>query len=257
MGTLSDILVPSGVIAKSGDTMTGTLNLPSNGLIVGTTQLVVSGGSLGVGISPSGAKLVVDGNTVLRANNTEGGELAFNNPDNATVGLTVDVGAADTGRIFQTRNNSVLQIGQLVGTGGSISLFTAVTERQRIDSSGNVLVMNNGLSGYGGGSGGSVTQLTSKATGVTLDRSSGKVTMHNAALAANTTVSFVLTNNKLGDDDVLLLTPCTAPTLGNNYRLEVVHSGAGAARIRLTNISAGSLSEAVAFNFVIIKGSIV
>ena len=35
-------------VAKTGDTMTGTLNLPSNGLAVGTSQLVVSGGNVGV-----------------------------------------------------------------------------------------------------------------------------------------------------------------------------------------------------------------
>jgi hypothetical protein len=38
-----------GAVAKAGDTMTGTLNLPSNGLVVGTTQLVASGGNVGVG----------------------------------------------------------------------------------------------------------------------------------------------------------------------------------------------------------------
>lgn len=255
MGTLSDILTPSGVVSKAGDTLTGTLNLPSNGLTVGTDQLIVSGGNVGVGITPSGAKLLVDGNILSRASGAEGGEIGFSNPDNASTGLIIDVATADIGRIFQVRNNSILQIGQLVGTGGTVRIATAGTERLLVDASGNALVINNGGLGYGGGSGGSVTQLTSKATGVTLNTRSGKVTMHNAALAANTIVSFVLTNSQIGDDDVLLLTPCTAPTLGNNYRLEVVHSGAGAARIRLTNISAGSLSESVAFNFAVIKGS--
>jgi len=37
------------VVRKSGDTMTGTLNLPSNGLTVGTNQLVVSGSNVGIG----------------------------------------------------------------------------------------------------------------------------------------------------------------------------------------------------------------
>jgi hypothetical protein len=36
-------------VAKSGDTMTGTLNLPANGLAVGTNQLVASGGKVGIG----------------------------------------------------------------------------------------------------------------------------------------------------------------------------------------------------------------
>jgi hypothetical protein len=44
----------SGKVSKSGDTMTGALNLPSNGLAVGTNQLVVSGGNVGIGTASPG-----------------------------------------------------------------------------------------------------------------------------------------------------------------------------------------------------------
>ncbi len=48
--TISDISSAiTARVAKTGDTMTGTLNLPTNGLIVGTNQLVVSGGNVGIG----------------------------------------------------------------------------------------------------------------------------------------------------------------------------------------------------------------
>jgi hypothetical protein len=36
-------------VAKAGDAMTGTLNLPANGLIAGGSQLVLSGGNVGIG----------------------------------------------------------------------------------------------------------------------------------------------------------------------------------------------------------------
>lgn len=36
-------------VLKAGDTMSGTLNLPVNGLVVDTTQLVASGGNIGIG----------------------------------------------------------------------------------------------------------------------------------------------------------------------------------------------------------------
>ncbi|MBU4257706.1 carbohydrate binding domain-containing protein, partial [Patescibacteria group bacterium] len=48
----------------SGDTMTGTLNLPANGLVAGTNQLVLSGGNVGIGTTAPLAKLDVRGDMV-------------------------------------------------------------------------------------------------------------------------------------------------------------------------------------------------
>jgi hypothetical protein len=50
-------------VAKAGDTMTGTLNLPANGLTVGGGQLVASGGNVGIGTSSPAGKLHVYGNS--------------------------------------------------------------------------------------------------------------------------------------------------------------------------------------------------
>jgi hypothetical protein len=47
----------STVVSKVGDTMSGPLNLPSNGLVVGTNQLVVSNGNLGIGTSTPNRRL--------------------------------------------------------------------------------------------------------------------------------------------------------------------------------------------------------
>jgi hypothetical protein len=48
-------------VNRTGDTMTGALNLPSNGLTVGTSQLVVSGGNIGVGTATPARSLDVNG----------------------------------------------------------------------------------------------------------------------------------------------------------------------------------------------------
>lgn len=99
-----------------------------------------SSGRVGIGVVPSDAALEVAG--IIRSRNvgSEGGELQLLNPDNGSVGLFVDVASADTARIFQLRNNSTIQIGQLTGTGGRISLFTSASQRLSIDSSGNVSI---------------------------------------------------------------------------------------------------------------------
>ena len=96
---------------------------------------LTSAGRLGIGLTNPAVPLDVNGSITTRASGTEGGHIDFSNPDNASTGLTVDVSsAADTGRIFQVRDNSRMQIGQLVGTGGTISLYTGGSERMSIVS---------------------------------------------------------------------------------------------------------------------------
>lgn len=104
--------------------------------------------------------------------------------------------------------------------------------------------------GYGTGAGGAVAQATSKSTAVTLNKASGRITMHAAALAAGASVVFTLNNNKITAND-LLLVGCSATS---NYDARCLSTNAGTAVIRVTNISAGSLSEAVALNFALIEG---
>lgn len=98
---------------------------------------------------------------------------------------------------------------------------------------------------------GSVTQATSKSTGVTLNKSAGQITMNNAALAAATNVSFTLTNSYISANDTVILTISSGATAGA-YNAFISGLAAGSATIILRNISAGSLSEAVVLNFAII-----
>lgn len=54
-------------VAKSGDTMTGALNLPPNGLAAGSSQLVLSGGNVGIGTTDPATKLEVQGGPIKAA----------------------------------------------------------------------------------------------------------------------------------------------------------------------------------------------
>jgi hypothetical protein len=106
--------------------------------------------------------------------------------------------------------------------------------------------------GYAADAQGTVTQATSKSTGVTLNKSAGQITMNNAALGATTNVAFVLTNSVISAKDVVIVNVAGGTASNETYNCWVSGHSAGSATIVLRNISAGSLSEAVVINFAII-----
>ncbi len=130
------------------------------------------------------------------------------------------------------------------------------TERLRISSNGLASFTNTAGFGYGfagNGDGGTVTQITNKATGVTLNTVNGQITLNSAALAAGTTVTFTLTNSKIAASDHILLHHQSAGTAGA-YTLNA-QCAAGSATINVRNVTAGSLSEAIVISFAVIKGT--
>ena len=102
--------------------------------------------------------------------------------------------------------------------------------------------------------GGTIGQLTSKSTGVTLDKRCGQITMNNASLAASTTVTFTMTNNKIAATDLLVLNHVSGGTPGA-YTLNAQAAG-GTVNINVRNVTAGALAEAIVIGFVVIKAAI-
>jgi hypothetical protein len=108
--------------------------------------------------------------------------------------------------------------------------------------------------GYNATAQGTVTQATSKATGVTLNKSAGQITMNNASLAAGTTVLFTLTNSTLSAKDVLIVNVGSGGTSGA-YWPYVANVGAGSAIIGVYNNTASPLAEAIVINYAVIHGA--
>jgi hypothetical protein len=120
-----------------------------------------------------------------------------------------------------------------------------------LSTTGSQLITGTGKQGYNTGSGGTVTQLTNKATGVTLDKTNGSITMDAANLGADTTVSFTLTNSTIEAGDILVMNHISGGTAGS-YLLNA-QSAAGSASINVRNITAGALAEAIVIRFAVIK----
>jgi len=106
--------------------------------------------------------------------------------------------------------------------------------------------------GYSAAAQSTVTQLTDKSTGVTINASAGQITMSNAQLNATTNVAFTMTNSKLSAKDLVIINVAGGVASNVTYNCWVSGHAAGSCAFILRNISAGNLSEAVVLNFAII-----
>ena len=150
----------------------------------------------------------------------------------------------------------IVETNGLAVTDNAIARFDGTTGKLQdsgviVYDDGNLLLTSGtGALGYGAGAGGTVTQLTSKSTAVTLNKPSGRIEMHNAALATGAEVSFSLNNNLLEVGETLVLT-----TTGyTGYLLECRYIIGGSANIFVTNKHTFSQSQAVTIQFNVIKG---
>jgi hypothetical protein len=203
------------------------LGTPASGTLTNCTGLPVATGVSGLGTSVATF-------------------LATPSSANLRTALTDETGTGSA--VFATTPTLVTPvIGAATGTSLALTSFLATPGS----------IINNGGSGkvgYAAGAGGTVTQATSKSTGVTLNKQSGKITMDAAALAASTTVSFVLTNTIIEANDVLILNHVSAGTAGAyTLNAQVI---AGSASINVRNVTLGSLSEAIDIQFVVINAAV-
>ncbi len=94
---------------------------------------------------------------------------------------------------------------------------------------------------------GTVTQLTSKTTAVTLNKRSGIITTNSAALAAGASASFTFNNSRYKAGDAVIVT-----TRNNaNYSVRAGGSADGVITVTVKNETAGSLGDPVFIDFVL------
>jgi hypothetical protein len=97
-------------------------------------------------------------------------------------------------------------------------------------------VVAKGKVGYGTGSGGTVTQLTSRTTGVTLNQLSGQITLFSAQIAGHEADEFVLTNSFIDATDVVVVNMSSSAAVDKKfYTLTVTDVSAGSCTISVGN----------------------
>lgn len=267
-------------IVASRSAAVGSGSLTNTGGALTSNALVLGAGSVD---TKAVAGLTTDGVSKINvgvAGGTTGG-INFANATSGLITLRAVTGALGTRNIFlpaiddtlvgldatQTLTNktfgtatsvtdttdaTTISTGSLIAAGGlgiAKKLFAGdnISGAKSIISTGSTF----GL-GYATGAGGTVTQATSKATAVTLNKVCGEITLNAASLAADTTVSFVLTNSAIAATDMLLLNHVTTGTFGG-YTLNAHGAAAGSVTIDVHNVTAGALAEALVIRFVVFK----
>jgi len=175
--------------------------------------------------------------------------LEILNAGNATLRITAGNTSNSVIQLGDTDDGNVGEITYSHST-NSMAFDTNDVERMRIDSSGNVLVTNAAGLGYGTGSGGTVTQATSRTTGVTLSKPTGAITMFSAAGSA-TAATFTVTNTLVAATDTIILNQKSGTNL---YVFLVTAVAAGSFNITFYT-TGGTATDAPVINFAIIKGA--
>lgn len=239
----------------TGELQNSGVIIDDSGNITASNSGSTYGGSEAFSIKYSEGQKV---NVLSSARSTSAWSIGFGvKPSSTTPGefiSTVDNAAWTRGALLIENTLKFLSApAQNTAVGSTVNL----TEVFRTTPSGDLLLTSGtGVLGYGTGSGGTVTQLTSKSTAVTLNKPCGRITMHNAALAAGVTVCFVLFNNLMGSSDTLTL---SIPNLIDNdiFNYKVTNNlYNGGAAIFVTNVSGSTLSEAISINFNVHKGAL-
>jgi hypothetical protein len=181
--------------------------------------------------------------------------------NNAAARVSVATGLANVYELMEVNNatgtpNAVLSVG--LGVTGGLSINTgagniALNAAANVTVSGPLLATTSIASigyGTGTGAGSTVTQLTSRTTGVTLNLPTGGITLFSAA-GSTTATTFTVTNSTVAAVDVIKVVQKSGTNL---YEIFVTAVAAGSFNITFLT-TGGTATDAPVFEFVLIKGS--
>ena len=285
-------------IASSLTTLAADLDCDNNDIDLGTGYLSADGAQNGVRITGNNAYIGASGQYFNDDNlNLGAGGIRFSNTVTPTIkpnattsstagqALTIESGSSAAGNVGNLNLTAGTASGNATGgsvvvtagrdtdgssdgtiqlktyTGGSaVAGLTVGAEGQNVTVNTGNLVITDSLKGIIHTGSLTVTQATNHGTGVTINATSGVITLAGVALNAAAEADFAVTNSTVQADSVILLTvQCPAATNATDNatlvaQLDEVNSGSF--NVRLSNPGAGNVStNAHKLHFLVINNS--
>lgn len=171
---------------------------------------------------------------------------------NASSGtVTFTTGSGTTAQLLTGQSGLIISVGSNV----VYALITTHFGSSAI-TGGSFLASSTGGVGYATGAGDTTTQTTNRDTGVTINKTCGKITTHDASLASQGVATFTVTNSTVAATDTIVLTMVSNGG-SSAYAVEytVYTIAGGSFGITYRNLTGGALAQPFVFNFAVIKGA--
>ena len=222
----------------------GRITTIANGASVGTVTSV--GVTPGFGIQVTGSPITTSGNiTILNTGVTRltaGSGISLSG-SNGNVTISTSVGSGTVTSVGLTSSSLTVSGSPIVAAG------TFVVDLPSTIAVGNITANSTGGIGYATGAGGTITQITSRTTGVTINKTTGAITLVSAA-GSGTFATFTVTNSTVAATDVVIVNQKSGT---DKYQIFVTAITAGSFDITFAT-TGGTTTEQPVFNFAVIKG---
>jgi len=227
-----------------------------DGLEIENTSIVADGVStnIDIDITPKGTGEVNIPKVDIDSGAIDGAVIGGATPAAGTfTTLNATGGGALTGTWTDLGSVTTVDINGGTIDGTSIGATSVSTVR------GSTVLATQGT-GYATGAGGTVTQLTSRTTGVTLNQACGEITLFAGSLAGHEADEFTLTNSEIAATDVVIVNIKSGADAATRkyYTIGVTSVSAGSCTISIGNNDNGSLpatgTDTLVLSFAVIKG---